>query len=405
MADVRLEGVSKTFPNGTQAVTDFDLEVNDGEFVVLVGPSGCGKTTVLRMMAGLEDVTDGKVLVDGEVVNEVPSRDRDVAMVFQNYALYPHMTVERNIAFGLELQGVDREERAKRAQSAAERLGLTEYLDRRPRVLSGGQRQRVAMGRAIVREPKVFLMDEPLSNLDAKLRVQMRSELAKLQDDLGVTTLYVTHDQTEAMTMGDRVAVLLDGVLQQVDTPAALYDDPVNLFVAGFIGSPSMNLVEANVEDRDGSLWVTFGSHSLRLPDELLERRSDARSYVDRQVVLGIRPEHLQDVEFTSDHAEEEQLEAEVTFRESMGSDVYLHIDIDAPFVASEAAKALMEDLGEEAETWARREHDGGQEFIARAHPRTGAKVREPIRLAVDCQSLYLFDPESGQAIRSGDRR
>jgi multiple sugar transport system ATP-binding protein len=207
------------------------------------------------------------------------------------------------------------------------------------------------------------------------------------------------------MTMGDRVAVLLDGVLQQVDTPAALYDDPVNLFVAGFIGSPSMNLVEANVEDRDGSLWVTFGSHSLRLPDELLERRSDARSYVDRQVVLGIRPEHLQDVEFTSDHAEEEQLEAEVTFRESMGSDVYLHIDIDAPFVASEAAKALMEDLGEEAETWARREHDGGQEFIARAHPRTGAKVREPIRLAVDCQSLYLFDPESGQAIRSGDRR
>ena len=295
MADIAIEGATKVYPDGTEAVASLDLDIADGEFMVLVGPSGCGKTTALRMVAGLEEVSSGSVRIGDRVVNDLPPKDRDVAMVFQNYALYPHMSVYDNMAFALKLRKMSKDEISRRVNDAAGILGLTEYLHRKPKALSGGQRQRVAMGRAIVREPQAFLMDEPLSNLDAKLRVQMRAEIAKLQQDLGVTTIYVTHDQIEAMTMGDRVAVLKQGHLQQVDAPQVLYDRPANIFVAGFIGSPAMNLVDASL-DRDGDrLAVTFGSTTIELDDRVLDRRPSLARYEGRRVVVGIRPEDLQD--------------------------------------------------------------------------------------------------------------
>src|SRR5438270_6238280 len=289
MAAIELEQLTKVYPDGTRAVHELDLSIDDGEFVVFVGPSGCGKTSALRMIAGLEDITSGTVRVGDEVVNDLPPKARDMAMIFQNYALYPHMNVYDNMAFGLKMRSVDRGEIRRRVSEAAQVLGLDEVLTKRPRHLSGGQRQRVAMGRAIVREPQAFLMDEPLSNLDAKLRVQVRAEIARIQRDLGVTTIYVTHDQSEAVTLGDRVCVLRDGVLQQVDRPQTLYDHPVNLFVAGFIGSPAMNLVEAELVEHDGKLTARFGPHELAVP----AGRVDASPRAQRDVVLGIRPDDL----------------------------------------------------------------------------------------------------------------
>ncbi|HEX9694507.1 MAG TPA: sn-glycerol-3-phosphate ABC transporter ATP-binding protein UgpC, partial [Actinomycetota bacterium] len=291
MAEIVMEQVSKVFPDGTAAVSDLDLDVDDGEFIVLVGPSGCGKTTALRMVAGLESISHGTIRIGERVVNTLPPKERDIAMVFQNYALYPHMNVYDNMGFGLKLRKLPKEEIDKRVRDAAGILGLEEFLLRKPKALSGGQRQRVAMGRAIVREPKAFLMDEPLSNLDAKLRVQMRSEIARIQHDLRVTTLYVTHDQVEAMTMGDRVAVLRKGVLQQADTPQFLYDHPNNLFVAGFIGSPAMNMVEAKLSSSDGSGVVEFGGYRLGVPQQVLSARPELRAFDGKPVIVGLRPE------------------------------------------------------------------------------------------------------------------
>src|SRR5439155_17404301 len=315
MAEIALEKLTKVYPDGTAAVTDLDLEIADGELVVFVGPSGCGKTSALRMIAGLEEITGGTVRVGDEVVNDLPPKARDMAMVFQNYALYPHMNVYDNMGFGLKMRGLPKSEIKRRVTDAAAILGLTEVLAKRPRHLSGGQRQRVAMGRAIVREPKAFLMDEPLSNLDAKLRVHMRAEIARIQRDLQATTIYVTHDQSEAMTLGDRVCVLRNGVLQQVDRPQVLYERPANLFVAGFIGSPAMNLVEAELVEQDGGLAVRFGPHVLPLPDTSLRRHAGKR------VALGIRPEDIADVGSGRDGA----LDVTVDIREDMGSEVFLH--------------------------------------------------------------------------------
>src|SRR5882672_5064623 len=291
MAQVAFERVSKIYPDGTRAVNDINLDIRDGEFMVLVGPSGCGKTTALRMVAGLEDISEGVLKIGDRVVNHVPSRDRDIAMVFQSYALYPHLSVYENIAFGLRLKKKSKQEIEQRVERASQLLGLTEYLKRKPRALSGGQRQRVAMGRAIVREPAAFLMDEPLSNLDAKLRVQMRAEISRLQRDLGVTTIYVTHDQIEAMTMGDRVAVMRKGELQQVDDPQTLYERPVNLFVGGFIGSPAMNMIEATVARQNGGYVARAGSQAIALDQEALAAHPALASYEGREVILGIRPE------------------------------------------------------------------------------------------------------------------
>ena len=295
MAGVTFSDVGKVYPDGTRAVNEMDLEITDGEFMVLVGPSGCGKTTALRMVAGLEEISEGVVKIGDRVVNHVPARDRDIAMVFQSYALYPHLTVYENIAFGLRLRRMPKDEIDKRVREAGRILGLEEFLGRKPRALSGGQRQRVAMGRAIVREPAAYLMDEPLSNLDAKLRVHMRAEIAGLQDNLGVTTIYVTHDQVEAMTMGDRVAVMRKGEIQQVAPPQELYERPVNLFVGGFIGSPAMNMVEATIERRGDTLVALVGSQTLTLGSEVVEKRPGVERYVGRKVILGIRPESLED--------------------------------------------------------------------------------------------------------------
>src|SRR5215204_1331580 len=329
MAGVTFQGVSKIYPDGTRAVNDLNLDIEDGEFLVLVGPSGCGKTTALRMVAGLEDISEGQLRIGERVVNHVPSRDRDIAMVFQSYALYPHLSVYENIAFGLKLKKTPKAEVERRVNDAARLLGLSEHLKRKPRALSGGQRQRVAMGRAIVRQPQAFLMDEPLSNLDAKLRVQMRAEIARLQNDLGVTTIYVTHDQTEAMTMGDRVAVMRKGELQQVDDPQVLYDHPVNLFVGGFIGSPAMNLVEARLERSDGTLTAVAGAQRVALGDETLAARPALKDYEGKDVILGIRPEDLEDAELEPGRGQ--TLDGEVELTEALGSEIMAHFSIDAP--------------------------------------------------------------------------
>src|SRR6187455_2435714 len=312
MAEIAYDDVAKVYPDGTRAVHDFDLEIGDGELMVLVGPSGCGKTTALRMLAGLEEISEGEIRIGDRIVNDLTPRDRDIAMVFQSYALYPHMTVADNLAFGLKLRKLPKNEVKERVQRAARILQIEEFLKRKPRALSGGQRQRVAMGRAIVREPQAFLMDEPLSNLDAKLRVQTRAEIARLQDDLGVTTIYVTHDQIEAMTMGDRVAVMRKGELQQVAAPQELYDRPVNLFVGGFIGSPAMNLFEAKVEASNGTLHASVGDERIAISSEALDKRPALRAFEGKLVVLGIRPEDLEDAAIETDAPPDHRLKGKV---------------------------------------------------------------------------------------------
>ena len=396
MAAIELDGLTKVYADGTRAVHELTLEIEDGEFVVFVGPSGCGKTSALRMVAGLEDITAGEVRVGGEVVNDLPPKARDMAMVFQNYALYPHMNVFDNMGFGLKMRGIDRAEIRRRVEGAARILGLSEVLKKRPRHLSGGQRQRVAMGRAIVREPQAFLMDEPLSNLDAKLRVQMRAEIARIQRSLKVTTIYVTHDQSEAMTLGDRVCVLRTGLLQQVDRPQVLYDSPANLFVAGFIGSPAMNLVQAQLAERGGGLVATFGPHELAVPDEVAARRPHLRDYVGRRIALGIRPEDLADVRGGGAPAGR-AIEITVDIKEDMGHEIFLHFAVDAPSVK---ADELREIIGGEA-LEAAEEQTGrhGSPFIARVERGTAAREGQKAQLAVDTTRLHFFDLEAGTGI------
>jgi multiple sugar transport system ATP-binding protein len=404
MAEIVLDHVSKVYGNdGPSAVSDLNLNIQDGEFIVLVGPSGCGKTTALRMVAGLESITDGTISIDDRVVNTVPPKERDIAMVFQNYALYPHMTVYDNMAFGLKLRKLAKEEIDRRVREAAKILGLEEFLERKPKALSGGQRQRVAMGRAIVREPKAFLMDEPLSNLDAKLRVQMRSEIARIQHDLNVTTMYVTHDQVEAMTMGDRVAVIRKGILQQIDTPQYLYDHPANLFVAGFIGSPSMNIVGATLARKDGSLNAEFGGYRLAVPDEVVGQRPALRGYEGREVVLGIRPEDMEDASIVSDAPSDRRIRSAVVLREALGADVLAHFMVKAPVVMTEDVKDLAHDVGAEAvEAVERGIATGESEFMARLNPRTRATQGEEIELVVDVTRMHFFDPDTGEGIYDG---
>ncbi len=404
MASIVLEGVTKEFPGGAVAVSGVDLTVADGEFLVLVGPSGSGKTTVLRMVCGLEAATAGVIRIGDRVVNDLAPRDRDIAMVFQNYALYPHMSVFDNMAFGLKLRKVGKAEIRRRVEEAADLLGLTGYLARRPRQLSGGQRQRVAMGRAIVREPAAFLMDEPLSNLDAKLRVQMRAEIAKLHQRLSTTTMYVTHDQTEAITMADRVAVMRDGTLQQLDTPQTLYDDPVNLFVAGFIGSPAMNLVGARLAPDGGRVVATFGSHRLLVPPAVLDRRPGARDLVGRDVILGLRPEDLEDATVAGAADPEATLEVAVGLAEPLGAEVVVHFEVDAPAVATRDTLELAADVdpgGREDAAAARAALSGGRAtFTARLSPRTALRAGAVARLVVDVDRLHLFDPATGETLR-----
>jgi multiple sugar transport system ATP-binding protein len=393
MADIQLEDVWKVYDDGTEAVRALNLEIADEEFVVLVGPSGCGKTTALRMIAGLEAISRGKVSIGDTVVNDVPPKARDIAMVFQNYALYPHMSVFENMAFGLKLQKIPRPEIRTRVGDAARILGLEDLLDRKPAALSGGQRQRVAMGRAIVRHPRAFLMDEPLSNLDAKLRVQMRAEIARIQQNLGVTTIYVTHDQTEAMTMGDRVAVMRKGELQQVDAPQTLYDQPVNLFVAGFIGSPAMNLLEAKVIRPAGSLAVEFADLTLELPNELLAARPALEAYADRPLIVGIRPEDMEDVAFASDvPAESNRLHADVELLEALGSEVLVHFTVPAQPAMTDDVKELATEL-EQAEA------AGNATMLARLNPRTAVRKGESVELVVDTARMHFFDADTGAGI------
>jgi multiple sugar transport system ATP-binding protein len=395
MADIEFQGVSKVYADGTRAVDSLDLEVGEGEFMVFVGPSGCGKTTALRMVAGLEEISEGTIRIGDRIVNDVSPKDRDIAMVFQTYALYPHMTVEENLAFGLKLRRLAKAEIDRRVHRAARTLALDEYLQRKPRALSGGQRQRVAMGRAIVREPRAYLMDEPLSNLDAKLRVQMRAEIHKLQRSLDVTTIYVTHDQTEAMTMGDRVAVMSKGHLQQVDAPEHIYEHPANQFVAGFIGSPAMNMVTAKVARTDDGLTVSFGEHHLAIDDQLVRARPGLLDYQGRDVVLGIRPEDFEDAAFVPDAPPGRRVSTVLTLREALGSEVLVHFPVAVPgeLIEDEAQTEAIEPLE-------------GMVFVARVNPRTRAREGQPIELAVDTNRLHFFDPESGDAIYGkGDGR
>ena len=400
MAEVEFDQVGKIYPDGTRAVNGMDLDIQDGEFMVLVGPSGCGKTTALRMVAGLEDISEGVVKIGDRVVNHVPPRDRDIAMVFQSYALYPHLTVYDNIAFGLKLRREKKSEIDKRVREAARILGLEPFLKRKPRALSGGQRQRVAMGRAIVRQPQAFLMDEPLSNLDAKLRVQTRAEISRLQDDLGVTTIYVTHDQVEAMTMGDRVAVMRKGELQQVAPPQELYERPVNLFVGGFIGSPAMNMLEASLERANGGLVARAGSQSIALGEETLSTHPRLKDYAGKAVVLGIRPEDLEDAALASDAPADRRLQGKVVLREALGSDLMVHFVVDAKPSLTEDARELAQDVGDER---AVQEVETGEvaetTVVGRFDPRSKVKEDEMAEVAVDTRALHFFDPETGSAI------
>ena len=390
--------------DGPEAVKNLNLEITDGEFMVFVGPSGCGKTTALRMVAGLESVTEGEVRIGDRVVNDLPPKDRDIAMVFQNYALYPHMSVYDNMAFGLKLQKLDKAEIDKRVQRAAQILGLSEFLNRKPRAMSGGQRQRVAMGRAIVRQPQAFLMDEPLSNLDAKLRVQMRAEIARIQDDLDVTTIYVTHDQVEAMTMGDRVAVLKKGELQQVGSPQELFAHPYNLFVAGFIGSPSMNFVSSRLERDNGGLRVAVGSQQVDLHEDVMSVRPSLETYVGREVIVGIRPQDLEDASLRTDAPSTSRLKARVDLVEALGTETQIHFAIDAPVVVTEDMKELAADIGgDEVERLEEEAKSGRNEFVAQLDPKTKVKNGDEVELVVDTTQLHFFDPETSLGIY-GDR-
>jgi multiple sugar transport system ATP-binding protein len=388
VAEVTLHNVNKIYENGFHAVHDLNLEVADGEFLVLVGPSGCGKSTALRMVAGLESISSGEMRIGDNLVNDVAPKDRDIAFVFQNYALYPHMTVGDNIGFALKLRKTPKDEISARVKEAARLLELTEYLDRKPGQLSGGQRQRVAMGRAIVRRPQVFLMDEPLSNLDAKLRVQMRAEIARIQRDLGVTTLYVTHDQIEAMTMGHRVAVMSKGYLQQVDTPQNLYDSPNNLYVATFIGSPQMNLMVGALNVADQST-IQMGSSSISIPGQTFAERPALAGYHGRDVVVGVRPENLGDAAMEGDVPLHQTIEAEVVLREGLGSEVVVHAALDArpPAIATATGEAISTATG--------------VALVARLDPRTKIARGDKARFSVATDRLHYFDAETGLAIRS----
>lgn len=387
MGDLKLERLGKAY--GTfHAVKDLSIDVADGEFLVLVGPSGCGKSTALRMIAGLEDITSGTLRIGGEVMNEVRSKDRDIAMVFQNYALYPHMTVYDNIAFSLQIQKYDKAETDRRVKDAARVLQLEDHLKRRPGQLSGGQRQRVAMGRAIVRRPAVFLMDEPLSNLDAKLRVQMRAEIAALQDRLGVTTIYVTHDQIEAMTMGDRVAVMKDGELQQIGSPDEIYNRPANTFVATFMGSPAMALLFADFALEGAGAMLRIGNQELRIDGQMLEKRPDLQGYDGRRLIIGIRPEHMGDPAMST---AAQTIEGDLFLRESLGSDIMVHFQIDgeaAPVVSPDTLESLPDDNSQMRAT-----------CIARFDPRSDVTVPGRRTIAVDVSALHFFDAATGEAI------
>ena len=381
MASIKIDRVDKVYPNDFQAIHELSLEVEDGEFLVLVGPSGCGKSTALRMVAGLEEVTSGVLHIGERVVNNVEPKNRDIAMVFQNYALYPHMTVKENIGFALKLAKVPKKEIARRVGEAAQMLELSEQLDKKPGQLSGGQRQRVAMGRAIVRQPAAFLMDEPLSNLDAKLRVQMRADIARLQRQLGVTTIYVTHDQVEAMTMGDRVAVLKDGYLQQVDTPQGLYDRPDNVFVAAFIGSPSMNLYEGELHNGQ----IQFGSQLLALPPSVLERRPGLRGYEGRRLIVGVRPEDLQDASLAGSTSSATTIRAVVELTESLGSEIVVHFPLDAARVDPGNPDAADDVTNASA--------------VGRFDPRSPCRAGQEIDIAVTVENLHYFDIDDHTAI------
>jgi multiple sugar transport system ATP-binding protein len=388
MAQITLENITKRYPDGYEAVRDMSLDINDGEFVILVGPSGCGKSTALRMIAGLEDITEGTLRIGDEVVNDRAPKDRDIAMVFQNYALYPHMSVRDNMGFALKLRGAPSEEINSKVEEAARILDLEQHLDRRPAQLSGGQRQRVAMGRAIVRDPKAFLMDEPLSNLDAKLRVQMRTEVSRIQQRLGTTTIYVTHDQTEAMTLGDRVAVMRSGLLQQVGSPMELYNDPVNLFVAGFIGSPAMNFMPATVEGE--SIRLPLGD--VRLPDEA---RGAVREHSGKQLIAGIRPENFEDASLVGEARNRGTVfRANIEVLESLGSELYAHFTVESDLrIESQELRELAEDAGGGEVPM---EGEEGR-IVARLDPASSVRVGQEAEMWVDASKIHLFDPEDGR--------
>jgi multiple sugar transport system ATP-binding protein len=395
VAEIAFEQVTKVYDDGTLAVDELDLVIGDGELMVVVGPSGCGKTTALRMLAGLEEISDGTIRIGEQVINDLTPKERDIAMVFQNYALYPHMSVEQNLAFGLRFRKLPKSEVKERVRRAAELLEIDEFLDKKPRALSGGQRQRVAMGRAIVREPQAFLMDEPLSNLDAKLRVQMRAEIHDLQRRLRVTTLYVTHDQVEAMTLGDRVAVMLDGRLQQVASPQALYERPVNEFVAGFIGSPSINIVEAELARADGGLTVSFGDHRLAVDDAVTRAHAALGDYLDRTVLLGIRPEDFEDAALDSDTPADRRIRATCDLTEPLGAEMLVHFAVAAPVLVTGSGGDADPTLGASPPG----AEEGRSRLIARVDPRSRITEGSEAELAVDTSRLYFFDPESREAI------
>jgi multiple sugar transport system ATP-binding protein len=400
MASIVLEDVGKDYPDGTRAVADVDLEIGDGEFLVLVGPSGCGKSTVLRMIAGLEDITHGKITIGDRVVNDVAPKDRDIAMVFQNYALYPHMSVFDNMAFGLKLRKMDSSEIEQRVEEAAGLLEISDYLKRKPKALSGGQRQRVAMGRAIVREPKAFLMDEPLSNLDAKLRVLMRTELALLHERLSTTTVYVTHDQVEAMTLGQRVAVLKPysanrpETLQQVDTPGALYDDPRNLFVAGFIGSPAMNLASGHLESSNGKVVAVFGKNRIDVDSVALKRHTGLSEHMQKEIVMGIRPGAFEHASLARGDSGGRTMEAVADVVEVLGPETMVHFEVDVPPVVTPDIEELLADTGATVESLGTISR-----FTARISSDAKVKVGDRVTLAIDTAKMHFFDPATGDRI------
>ena len=391
MGAIDIKSAGKIYPNGTRALEDVNITINDGEFVVLVGPSGCGKTTLLRMVAGLEDITEGEISIGDKTVNDVAPKDRDIAMVFQNYALYPHMSVFDNMAFSLKLRKLPKDEIDQKVKDAAKTLEISELLDRKPKALSGGQRQRVAMGRAIVRNPQAFLMDEPLSNLDAKLRVQMRAELGQLHTQLQTTTLYVTHDQVEAMTMGDRVAVIRKGELQQIDTPREIYLKPKNIFVAGFIGSPSMNFVYANVGVNKSSIQLNFGDDQIEYKGEKL---GELKAFENKEIVMGIRPEAFEDGNYANTSEFSESIKVSVSLLEQLGSDSYIHFYKDIKPVQTEAIEEILADEGEDISVLG-----DNTKFIARINPNSTVVEGKEIELKIDPSKLHFFDPETGDAI------